>query len=769
MPIGNEEVHDSAKLHVTGKAIYTDDIKLPVDTLHLAFGTSTIAKGTIKSIDLSDVEKSDGVIAVITAKDLKYKNDTSPSVEDEPLLSDGLIHFLGQPVFLVVAETHIKARKAALLGKITYLEKKPILTINEAIIANSTLADGCCIYKKGSPNKKIKSAPVQLADSFYIGGQEHFYLEGQVALAVPQDDNGIVIHCSSQHPTEIQHKVADAIGTEMHNVTVAVRRMGGAFGGKESQGTALASAGALASSATGKLCKMRYDRDDDMVLTGKRHDFRIDYSVGVDRTGKILGIRFEHFVRCGWSQDLSLPVSDRAMLHADNAYNLTDVEIVSHRLKTNTQSNTAFRGFGGPQGIIGIERAIDHIAHHLNLDPASVRKTNFYKSSESLNEDQSSMPDTTPYGMPVIDSISEKLLSSLFRTANYKIRRKELQKWNKKNKFIKKGIGFSPVKFGISFTLTHLNQAGALVHVYLDGSIYLNHGGTEMGQGLFVKMAQVAAESFGVDLSKIKISATNTSKIPNTSATAASSGSDLNGMATKIACEKIINRVKGILSNKYRVSEKKIRFENNNIHLDNKIIKFSEGVAIAYENRISLSATGYYATPEISWNRETGKGQPFFYFAYGAAITEVAVDTLTGEMSLIRADILHDCGRSLNVAIDIGQIEGGYAQGVGWLTSEELVWDKKGALMTHAPSTYKIPCASDRPKTLNIQLWNDDNKQPTIYRSKAVGEPPLMLGISAWLAISNAISSCGSNYPKLNAPATPEQILNAISRASDGD
>lgn len=767
MSIGKNTPHDSGELHVTGRALFTDDISLSNDSLHLAFGLSSIAKGSIVELDLSKVVESDGVTTVISAKDLLFTSDTSPSANDEPLLSDGTIHFLGQPIFLVIASTHINARKACRLAKVNYKKEKPVLTIEDAIESKSIIADGECHYIKGTPEVAINAAPINLTDSFYVGGQEHFYLEGQVAIATPQEDGGLVIYSSTQHPTEIQHKVAEATGLKMHEVRVEVRRMGGAFGGKESQGNALAIACAVAAKATGKTCKMRYDRDDDIIITGKRHDFRIDYDVGFNEDGKILGIKFKHYVRCGWSQDLSLPVADRAMLHSDNTYNLEDVSITSHRLKTNTQSNTAFRGFGGPQGIIGIERAIDHIASHLNLDPTKVRTINFYRSGTLVKENLQK-PQTTPYGMPVVDSISTEITETLLKTANYKSRLEGITAWNKNNSVIKKGIALSPVKFGISFTLTHLNQAGAIVNVYTDGSVYLNHGGTEMGQGLFIKVAQIAAETFGIGIDRIKISATDTAKVPNTSATAASSGADLNGMATKIACRKIVNRIKKVLSKENKIPEDQIIFENGNILIGTKLISFKEGVLIAYENRVSLSSTGYYATPELSWDRKTGVGRPFFYFSYGAAITEVAVDTLTGETNFLQADILHDCGRSLNPAIDLGQIEGGYIQGLGWLTTEELVWDKRGALKTFAPSTYKIPCASDRPKVLNIELWDAPNRLDTVYNSKAVGEPPLILGISAWLAISNAISQCGTQYPHLNTPATPEEILKAIDRARNG-
>lgn len=742
--------HDSAPLHVTGAARYVDDIATPEGTLHLAFGLSEIARGEITQMDLAAVRAADDVVAVMTAQDLPFANDVSPSAHDEPLLATGEVHYLGQPVFLVIARSHLAARKAARLGQLGYRTEAPILTIDEAIAADSRFEDGPRIYTKGAPDDVLGTAAHRLSGTVEIGGQEHFYLEGQAALALPQESGDMVVHASTQHPTEIQHKVADALGRPMHGVRVETRRMGGGFGGKESQGNALCVACALAARLTGNPCKMRYDRDDDMIITGKRHEFRIRYDVGFDASGRISAITFEQFARCGWAQDLSLPVADRAMLHSDNAYLLDHVRITSHRLKTNTQSNTAFRGFGGPQGMVGIERVMDHIAHHLSLEPLAVRRLNFYAAGDQTE-------NTTPYGMQVTDFILHDMVDTLETSSNYQARRQAVAQWNEQHPVLKRGIALSPVKFGISFTLTHLNQAGALVHVYQDGSIHLNHGGTEMGQGLFTKVAGVAATAFGVDLDWIKITATDTDKVPNTSATAASSGSDLNGMAVLAACETIKARISDMLGGD-------AQFCDGYVTAKDTRLSFKEAVMQAYTNRISLSATGFYATPDVAWDRIKGQGRPFFYFAYGAAVTEVVIDTLTGENRILRADILHDCGRSLNPALDIGQIEGGYVQGAGWLGMEELVWDDKGALKTHAPATYKIPCASDTPEIFNVALWDADNPAPTIYRSKAVGEPPLMLGISAWLALSDAIAACGDDYPALDAPATPERILDAVNR-----
>ncbi len=757
MSVGQSLPHDSAVLHVTGRARYVDDQPVPQGTLHLAFGLSTIAHGEITSIDLSAVKSAPGVVLVMTADDLPFANDVSPSAHDEPLLATGTVHYVGQPIFMVVAETHLQARKAARLAKITYRELPALLTVDQALAANSRFEEGPVIWKKGDAESAIAKAPRLIEGSFDMGGQEHFYLEGQAALALPQE-GGMIVQSSTQHPTEIQHKVAEAIGLHMNNVRVEMRRMGGGFGGKESQGNALAVACAVAARSTGRACKMRYDRDDDMVITGKRHDFRIDYRVGVDDKGKILGIEFRHLVRCGWSLDLSLPVADRAMLHADNAYNLDHIRIESHRLKTNTQSATAYRGFGGPQGMIGIERVMDHVAHALKLDPTEVRKTNFYKELGGGVE-------TTPYHMPVEDFILHGLVAQLEASSEFTRRKAAIADWNAKNPILKKGISLTPVKFGISFTLTHLNQAGALVHVYQDGSIHLNHGGTEMGQGLNRKVAQVAAKVFGVSPDVVAITATDTAKVPNTSATAASSGSDLNGMAAKAACDTIRARMADFLAREHQADPASVRFESGNVHVGAEVLTFEAAAMRCYAGRVSLSSTGFYATPKITWDRKAGRGRAFFYFAYGASVTEVVIDTLTGENRILRTDILHDCGTSLNPALDKGQIEGGYVQGAGWLTTEELVWDDKGRLRTHAPSTYKIPACSDRPRIFNVDLWDGENREETIYRSKAVGEPPFMHGISAFFALADACAACGPHYPDLQAPATAEAVLAAVARA----
>ena len=774
MSVAKPLPHDAAALHVTGAARYVDDIPTPANTAHLAFGMAEIAKGRVTAMNLTPVQNAPGVIAVTTADDLPFANDVSPSVHDEPLLSDGTVHYLGQPLFFVVADTHLNARKAVRLAEITYAEETPIQTIEEALTANSRFEDGPRVWTKGNVDQALASAPHSVHGRIDMGGQEHFYLEGQAALAIPQEGGDMLVHSSTQHPTEIQHKVADALGLPMHAVRCEVRRMGGGFGGKESQGNALAVACAVAARATGRPCKMRYDRDDDMMITGKRHDFRIDYTAGFDDDGRLLAVDFVQATRCGWALDLSLPVADRAMLHADNAYHLPAARITSHRLKTNTQSATAFRGFGGPQGVLGIERVMDHIAATLGADPADIRRINYYAPMQGTTAAKPrkmgldpSPPQTTPYHMPVSDFILHELTERLLTKADYNSRREKISAWNATHDVLKKGIAFSPVKFGISFTLSHLNQAGALVHVYQDGSVHMNHGGTEMGQGLFQKVAQVAAHRFGIDVSAIKITATDTGKVPNTSATAASSGTDLNGMAVANACDIIRDRIAACLAELHQTTPDTVQFKDDHVHVGTETMTFAQAAQTAYLNRVSLSATGFYKTPGLSWDRIKGEGTPFFYFAQGAAITEVVIDTLTGENRILRTDILHDAGASLNPALDIGQVEGAYVQGAGWLTTEELRWNDSGMLISNGPANYKIPTAHDTPPELNVAFYQGANSVPTVHRSKAVGEPPLMLAISVWCALRDACSAAGDYavLPPLAAPATPEAVFWAVRKA----
>ena len=752
--------HDSAHKHVSGTAVYVDDIRVPDDTLVVLIGQSPHAHARITSIDLAAVAAADGVVAVLTHADIPGRNDCSPVYGDDPILAKDVVSYAGQAVFAIVAETMRAARDALPLAKIDYDPLAAVLTIEDAMRAGSWLGPSVTM-ESGSPDSALAGAPLHLSGRIEIGGQEHFYLEGQAALAIPGEDGDMTLHCSTQHPSEIQHKAADCLGVPNHAVTVETRRMGGAFGGKESQGSLPALLAALAARRTGRPAKTVYDRDDDFMLTGKRHDFRIDYDVGFDSEGRIQAVLFEQALRCGMSWDLSEAIAARAMCHADNAYHIPHMRVVSHRCRTHTQSNTAFRGFGGPQGMVGIERVIDQVAHHLGLDPLVVRQRNFYPHKFSA----STAKGRTPYGQVVEDCILQDIVPRLAADADYEARRAEIETFNSAGGMIRRGIALTPVKFGISFNTTFLNQAGALVHVYSDGSVHLNHGGTEMGQGLNTKVAQIVAHEFQIDFGAVKITATNTGKVPNTSATAASSGTDLNGMAAQAAARTIKSRMREFLAEQHQCMPDSVTFANGRVRAGGAQMSFAEAVKACYLGRISLSATGFYATPKIHWDKTRSRGRPFYYYAYGAAVTEVATDLLTGENRILRTDILHDVGRSLNPAIDIGQIEGGFVQGAGWLTTEELVWDEVGHLRTHAPSTYKIPACADRPPAFNVALFDDgENTEDTIHKSKAVGEPPLMLAISVLMALSHALESVGDDYPMLDAPATPERLCLAARR-----
>jgi xanthine dehydrogenase large subunit len=744
--------HDSAAKHVSGEALYTDDLPEPPGLLYAAFGVSERPHARITSIDLERVRKAPGVVAVMTAEDIPGDNNCAPVMHDDPIFADGLVEYVGQSIFAVAAETIEQARRAARLAKIDYEDLPPILTVEEALKAKTTVLPPHTM-KRGEPKKAIAKAKHRLKGRIKVGGQDQFYLEGQIAMAVPGEDSDVTVYSSTQNPSEVQHLVAEALGLSSNDVTLEVRRMGGAFGGKETQPSLYACIAALLADKTGRPVKARVDRDDDMAMTGKRHSFVIDYDVGYDDKGRIKGIEFMQAANCGMSADLSGAIADRAMFHADNAYYLPAARIVSHRCKTNTVSNTAFRGFGGPQGMVGIEHVIDEIARDLAMDPFDVRRANLYGGKGR---------NVTPYHMTVEDNILPKLLDDLEKSSEYRKRRKAIDAFNATSPVLKRGIALTPVKFGISFTTTHLNQAGALIHVYTDGSVHLNHGGTEMGQGLFVKVAQVVAEEFQIDLDRIKITATNTGKVPNTSATAASSGSDMNGMAARNAARAIMERLIAFAADTFGCKKSEVVFQNNTVRAGKKTLSFKELVKAAYMGRVSLSATGFYRTPKIHYDRKKAAGRPFYYFAYGAAVTEAVIDTLTGEYRFPRADILHDVGQSINPAIDMGQIEGGFLQGLGWLTMEELYWNPDGRLATHAPSTYKIPAASDWPDAFDIRIFDRGrNKEPTIHRSKAVGEPPLMLAISGFLAIKDALAAaCGHQIsPQLNTPATPEAVL----------
>ncbi len=746
--VGKAIAHDSADLHVSGSAIYIDDMREPDGTVHVVPGFAKEgAVGKIAKLDLSAVRAAQGVLAVLTAADISGKNDCAPVMGDDPILAEGDIQFHGQVIFAVVAETRAAAFKARALAIIEIAQTSPIVSVQDS----KTDLLPPYAFKKGDVKKP---APHKISGALSIGGQEHFYLEGQVAFAIPQEHHGMLVHSSTQHPQEIQHAVAAMLGVADAKVTCECRRMGGGFGGKESQATQWACLAALAAQKLNRPAKCRLDRDDDFIMTGKRHDFHVAYEAGFDKTARITTVDVNFRARVGYSADLSGAICDRAMFHADNAYYYPAFNIATRRLKTNTVSNTAFRGFGGPQGMVFAEAMMQAIAIQTGLDALDVRKRNFYGPRR----------DVTPYGQKLRDNVLEEIVGQLEKTSAYRKRRKEIDAYNKTSRILKKGLALTPVKFGISFTATHLNQAGALVHVYSDGSVHLNHGGTEMGQGLYTKVAQVVAEVFGIAVERVAITATNTGKVPNTSATAASSGSDLNGMAARNAALVIKEHMAEFVAKLWKVKKPSVIFENDKVKSGGKSIRFNELAKLAKDARVPLSYAGHYATPEIYWDRASGHGMPFFYFAYGASCSEVLIDCMTGEMKVTRVDVLHDVGHSLNPAIDIGQIEGGFVQGMGWLTTEELVFSADGKLRTHAPSTYKIPCASDVPEDFRVALFKSaGNVSDTIYRSKAVGEPPLMLPISVWCAVVDAIASLKPGaVPKLDTPATPEAILKAV-------
>ncbi|MPW19070.1 xanthine dehydrogenase molybdopterin binding subunit [Paraburkholderia sp. CNPSo 3157] len=757
--IGVPLPHESATLHVSGEATYTDDIPELQQTLHAALGLSRHAHARIVSLDLEAVRAAPGVVAVLTADDIPGENNCGPVLHDDPILADGEVLYLGQPAFIVVAQSHELARRAAALAKsddvVRYEPLEAVLTATEAKAKKQYVLPPLHL-KRGAPADKIASAPHRIVGTFEVGGQEQFYLEGQVAYAVPKEMDGMLVYSSTQHPSEMQQVVAHMLGWPTHNVVCECRRMGGGFGGKESQSALFACAASLAAHRLRRPIKLRADRDDDFMITGKRHDAVYEYEAGFDDDGRILGAHVEIALRAGFSADLSGAVATRAVCHFDNAYYLPDVEIVALPCKTNTQSNTAFRGFGGPQGALVMEVMMDGIARELKRDPLEVRRANFYGIGER---------NVTPYGQTVEDNIIAPLTDELIESSDYHARRDAIAAFNATSPVLKRGIAYTPVKFGISFNVPFLNQAGALVHVYKDGSVLVNHGGTEMGQGLNTKVAQVVANEFGLPIARVRVTAADTSKVANTSATAASTGSDLNGKAAEAAARTIRKRLAALAAKELGGSAEDATFANGAVQANGASIPFEQLVGAAYLARVQLWSDGFYATPKVHWDAKTLTGHPFYYFAYGAAVSEVVIDTLTGEWKLVRVDALHDAGQSINPGIDLGQVEGAFIQGMGWLTTEELWWNRDGRLMTHAPSTYKIPAVSDTPAAFNVKLYRNVNAEPTVFRSKAVGEPPLLLPFSVFLAIRDAVAATApdaAHAPALRAPATPEAILDAI-------
>ena len=755
--VGSALPHESAHLHVAGAATYTDDIAEAAGTLHAALGLSPLAHARLLAVDVERLRALPGVVAVLTAADIPGVNDCGPIVHDDPILAAGELVYVGQPVFAVIATDRELARRAAArAGDVITAEPLPAVLTARAAHAAQRYVVPPMHLARGDARAAIAAAPQRLQGSFSLGGQEQFYLEGQISYALPQEDRTLLLHCSTQHPSEMQRVVAHALGWQAHQVQVQCRRMGGGFGGKESQSALFACVAAVAAVRLQRPVKLRLDRDDDFLITGRRHGFEFDWDVGFDGDGRILGVEVTLIANAGCSADLSAPVMTRALCHFDNAYWLPHVALHGYCARTHTQSNTAFRGFGGPQGALAVEMIIDSIARRLGRDPLAVRRANFYGIGER---------NLTPYGQVVDDNLIDDLVDRLATRADYAARRAALAAYNASSPVLKRGLALTPVKFGISFNVAHYNQAGALVHVYTDGSVLVNHGGTEMGQGLHTKVAQVVAHELGVGIGRVRVSATDTHKVANTSATAASTGSDLNGKAAQDAARQIRERLAALLAAQAGVAVADVRFANDTVEAGGRRLAFDELVRRAYLARVQLWSDGHYATPGLHWDRERLQGRPFFYYAYGAALSEVVVDTLTGESRLLRADLLHDVGRSLNPAIDIGQIEGAFIQGMGWLTMEELVWHPQtGRLATHAPSTYKIPTANDCPPVFEVRLHEGANPADSIHRSKAVGEPPLLLAFSVLLAIRDAVSAVGDHRidPPLRAPATPEAVLAAI-------
>lgn len=750
--VGRSVKHDSAPKHVSGEAVYVDDrLEFP-NQLHVYARMSERAHARIVRIDTAPCYQIPGVAIAITAKDVPGQLDIGAVMPGDPLLADGKVEFIGQPVIAVAADSLETARQAAMAAIIEYEDLEPVLDVVEALHKKHFVLDSHT-HKRGDSATALASAPRRLQGSLHIGGQEHFYLETQVSSVMPTEDGGMIVYTSTQNPTEVQKLVAEVLGVPMNKIVIDMRRMGGGFGGKETQAAGPACLCAVIAHLTGRPTKMRLPRMEDMTMTGKRHPFYVEYDVGFDDDGLLHGIEIDLAGNCGYSPDLSGSIVDRAMFHSDNAYYLGDATINGHRCKTNLASNTAYRGFGGPQGMVAIEEIMDAVARELGKDPLEVRKRNYYGKTER---------NVTHYYQTVEHNMLEEMTAELEASSDYAKRREDIRAFNAASPVLKKGLALTPVKFGISFTASFLNQAGALVHVYTDGSIHLNHGGTEMGQGLNTKVAQVVAEVFQVDIERIQITATNTDKVPNTSPTAASSGADLNGKAAQNAAQTIKQRLVEFAARKWQIFEEDVEFKNGQVRLRDHYISFEELIQQAYFGQVSLSSTGFYRTPKIYYDRSQARGRPFYYFAYGAACSEVIVDTLTGEYRMLRSDILHDVGASLNPAIDIGQVEGGFVQGLGWLTMEELVWNDKGKLMTNGPASYKIPAVADMPLDLRVRLVeNRKNPEDTVFHSKAVGEPPFMLGISVWCAIKDAVASLADYraQPQIDAPATPERVL----------
>lgn len=765
--VGKAIPHESAEGHVTGEALYTDDLAPRFsDVLHAWPVTVPVAHANIVSIDASEAERMPGVACVLTDADVPGEGNVGAARKDEPLFPT-VVEFHNHPVAWVLAESEPQARAAAAKVVVEHEELPAILTIEDAVEKESFHTDLLRIERldgHASIGDALASAPHRLSGSVHVGGQEHFYLEAQASLAYVDESGHMMVHASTQHPTETQLIVARVLGVPSHQVTCQSLRMGGAFGGKEVQANAWASVAAVGALKTGRPVRLRLDRQRDFTLTGKRHPFLGAYDIGFDDEGKLLAIQTTLYSDGGWSLDLSKPVLFRAMFHVDNAYLLPNALVEGRVCKTHKTSQTAFRGFGGPQGMIVIEEVMDRIARALDLPPHVVRERNLYREGDSAHYGQS-IKDPGRLGT---------IWSSLSKSADYEARFAEIEAFNRAHPHRKRGLALTPVKFGISFTTAFFNQAGALVLLYADGSVQVSHGGTEMGQGLHTKMLQVAADALGVDVETVRLMPTRTDKVPNTSATAASSGTDLNGQAVRNACMAIRERLCEVAAELFGVDPSMVVFDDGRVFPQGKpeeALPFGKVAKQAYLKRVPLFSTGYYATPNIHYDESAGTGKPFHYYAYGAAITEVEVDGFTGQYDFRRIDILHDVGDSISPLVDRGQVEGGFIQGLGWLTREELVWDMKtGRLLTAGASTYKLPSLGECPEIFNVELMPKAHEETVIHGSKAVGEPPFMLAISAREALRHAVSAFGATKRvDLGCPATPEAVFWAIEAVRAGE
>jgi xanthine dehydrogenase large subunit len=761
--VGVPVPHESAALHVTGTALYTDDLVARArDVLHAWPVQAPHAHARVLALRTGAALDVPGVVRVLTAADVPGVND-SGTKHDEPLFPEEIM-FHGQAVCWVLGETQEAARLGAEAVEADYEPLPSVLTLTEAIEAGSFQGMRPTV-SRGDADAGLAASAHRFSGELELGGQEHFYLETHVSLAHVDEAGQVFVQSSTQHPTETQEIVAHVLGLRSHEVTVQCLRMGGAFGGKEMQPHGFAAVAALGAVLTGRPVRLRLNRTQDITLTGKRHPFHARWEAGFDDDGRLRALRATLTSDGGWSLDLSEPVLARALCHVDNAYWLPAVQVHGRIARTNKTSQTAFRGFGGPQGMLVIEDVLGRCAPLLGLDPAELRRRNFYAPGQS-----------TPYGQPVRHA--ERLHAvwhQLLERADVEGRRGRIAAFNAAHPDVRRALAVTPVKFGISFNFTAFNQAGALVHVYKDGSVLINHGGTEMGQGLHTKMRQVAATALGVPLASVRLAPTRTDKVPNTSATAASSGSDLNGGAVKNACEQIRDRLAEVAARQLNIHPDDVRFvagRVTGIGFHDRDIAFEDLVRDAYFQRVSLWAAGYYRTEGLHWDSSRMQGEPFKYFSYGAAVSEVEVDGFTGAYRLLRTDIVHDVGDSLSPLIDVGQIEGGFVQGAGWLTLEELRWDvsdgpQRGRLATQAAGTYKLPSFSEMPEEFNVHLFEQATESGVVYGSKAVGEPPLMLALSVREALREAVAAFGpgGRSVELASPATPEAVFWAVREA----